>query len=283
MHLLLPDNKRLDLARPVIVGVLNLTPDSFSDGGRFDPADPGRAVETAAAMVAAGADAIDVGGESTRPGAGRIDADEQARRVMPALERIAAELETLISIDTTRAAVAERALDAGAAIVNDVSAGRDDDRLLPLVADRGAAVILMHMRGEPATMQHHPNYEDPVGEVRDFLLERARVAESHGVDRRRIVIDPGIGFGKTTEHNLALLGGLDELVATGLPVMLGASRKRFLGQLAGVEAPEQRATATAATTAVGVMAGVSIFRVHDVAPNRQAADVTHAIASHQKR
>jgi len=224
MDLLRANNASLSLDRPVIVGVLNLTPDSFSDGGRFDPGDPGRAVEAAAAMVEAGADVIDIGGESTRPGAGRIDAAEQIRRVMPALGRIAAELEVVISIDTTRSAVAQRALDAGAAMVNDVTAGRDDASLLPLIGRRGAGAILMHMQGEPATMQRRPTYEDPVGEVRAFLVERARVAESCGIDRGRIVIDPGIGFGKTTAHNLALLGGLGDLVATGLPVMLGASR-----------------------------------------------------------
>lgn len=269
--------------RPVIVGVLNLTPDSFSDGGRFEPADPGRAADAAAAMIEAGADVLDLGGESTRPGATRIDADEQQRRVLPALRRIVDALGVPVSIDTTRAAVAAAALDAGAAIVNDVSAGREDEAMLPLVADRGAAMILMHMQGEPATMQRDPRYDDPVAEVRDFLLERARVAESHGIDRRRLVLDPGIGFGKTTDHNLALLAGLGAFVETGLPVMLGASRKRFLGELTGVAQAEERGLATAATTAIGVMAGVQMFRVHDVAPNRQVADVTHAVAAHPSR
>jgi len=267
----------------VICGVLNLTPDSFSDGGRYDPADPGRAVEAAAAMVERGAGVIDIGGESTRPGAARVDAGEQRRRVMPAIERIAREVGAVLSVDTTRASVAEPALDAGASIVNDVSAGREDEAMLRLVAARGAGVVLMHMQGEPATMQEAPRYEDPVGEVRAFLLARARAAEAEGVERARIVIDPGIGFGKTTGHNLALLGGLESLVETGLAVMLGASRKRFLGEIAGVEAPTERGAATAATTAIGVMAGVRLFRVHDVGANREAADVTFAACSHRSR
>ena len=275
MKLHLPDRAALDLDRAVIVGILNLTPDSFSDGGAYGDADG--AVGAAMSMVEQGADAIDIGGESTRPGAQRIDADEQCRRVIPVIERLAGETDIALSIDTTRSVVAERALDAGAVMVNDVSAGRDDAEVFRVVADRGAALVLMHMLGEPATMQDDPQYGDVVTEVRDFLMRRAEAAGAAGVRQEQIVIDPGIGFGKTTAHNLALLRHLDVFVATGQAVMLGASRKRFIGQITGQDDPAQRAVGTAATTVLGVMAGVQMFRVHDVGMNREAADVVTAV------
>ena len=275
MELSLPNLDALSLDRPALLGVLNLTPDSFSDGGSYTDIDA--AVTAAAWMVDDGADMIDIGGESTRPGAPRVDADEQSRRVLPILERLADHVDTPLSVDTTQRAVAEKALDAGAAMVNDVSAGRDDPQLLELVAERGTPIVLMHMLGEPATMQNDPQYGDVVTEVRDFLLERMDAAVAAGASPSQVVIDPGIGFGKTTEHNLALLQRLDTLVATGQPVMLGASRKRFIGQITGQDLAAQRAAGTAGTTAIGVMAGVQMFRVHDVAVNRQAADVAHAV------
>ena len=227
-------------------------------------------------MIDEGADVIDVGGESTRPGAQRIDAAEQRARVLPVIERLS-ELGVAASIDTTRAAVAAAAIDAGATMVNDVSAGRDDPEMLALVVERGVRYIAMHMRGQPATMQDEPRYRDVVAEVRDFLIERAEAAIAAGVNPSCIVIDPGIGFGKTAAHNLELIARLDEIVAAGYPVMLGASRKGFLGKLTGTSDPADRAAATAATTALGVAAGATLFRVHDVAANRHAADVAAAV------
>ncbi|HEY7841522.1 MAG TPA: dihydropteroate synthase [Gammaproteobacteria bacterium] len=259
------------------MGILNLTPDSFSDGGRF--AEPGAAVAHALMMAEEGADLIDVGGESTRPGAQRVPAAEQLRRVLPVIEAILAALPTgvEISIDTTSAEVAERALDAGASLINDVSAGRDDPAMFGMAARRRLPVVLMHMRGDPATMQDDPRYADVVTEVRDFLLGRAAAAMEAGIARGKIMIDPGIGFGKTKEHNLALLARLEDLVATGFPVLLGTSRKRFMGSICGAAQSAELAAATCATTALGVLAGAKIFRVHDVRPNRQALDVAWAI------
>lgn len=282
MHLTLPDQSRLSLDRPVIIGVLNITPDSFSDGGAF--VDFERALDHALRMEAQGADVIEVGGESTRPGAEAVDAAEQVRRIVPVMERLRRELRVPLSVDTRSAAVAGAALDAGASILNDVSAGRDDPGdpgdpgMFDLAARRGAPVILMHMLGEPATMQHQPVYGDVVAEVRAFLLERAAAAELRGVPRGQIIIDPGIGFGKTAEHNLMLLSQIGRMVDTGYPVLLGASRKRFLGAIVHEEDPSRRDVATAATTALAVAAGVRLLRVHDVRANRHAADVAFAVA-----
>jgi dihydropteroate synthase len=266
------------IPRPVIVGIVNVTPDSFSDAPGTVVAD---AVARARRMVAEGADVLDVGGESTRPGAVRIDAAEQIRRVVPVIEALRAAVHVPISIDTTRSEVAAAAIAAGATILNDVSAGRDDPAMFTLAARHGCGLILMHMQGDPATMQVAPTYGDVVVEVRAFLLERAAAAEAAGVKREQIVIDPGIGFGKTFEHNIALLRNLAAFVQTGYPVMLGASRKGFLGTITGVKDAAERGPATAATTAMGVMAGVKLFRVHDVAINRQAADVTFAVMGHR--
>ncbi len=280
MQLTLPRRRPMRLDRPVLVGVLNVTPDSFSDGGAYEAT--GAAVEQARAMIEAGADVIDVGGESTRPGAERVTIEEQLRRVLPTIEELAERFDVPISIDTTRSAVAAAALDAGASILNDVSAGQDDEQMLALAAERGSPIVLMHMQGEPATMQQRPTYGDVVSEVRGFLLERAAAAMDAGVPKGQIVLDPGIGFGKTLEHNLTLLANLPTLVETGHPVLLGTSRKRFLGTLSGMEDPTRRDVATAATTALGVAAGVQLFRVHDVLPNRHAADVAFAIESHRR-
>ncbi len=267
--------------RPLIMGVLNVTPDSFSDGGRHD--DDEAALTRARTMLTQGADIIDVGGESTRPGAQRIDADQQRQRVIPVIEQLTQSTPpVVISIDTTLAPVARAALDAGAQMVNDVSAGCEDDAMLPLIAERRCHVTLMHMRGSPATMQNDPTYNDVVAEVLEFLLARADAARAAGVDRDKILIDPGIGFGKTTDHNLQLLADLGRFVATGYPVLLGASRKRFLGELTGVTEPVDRVHATAATTAWAVSRGVRAVRVHDIQPNRHAADVTAAIVGHRK-
>jgi dihydropteroate synthase len=266
------------MARPRIVGILNVTPDSFSDGAVH--ADVALATQAAGRMVAQGADMIDVGGESTRPGALPVPDEVQIKRVIPVIQALRlAGIRIPLSIDTRSAIVAAAALDAGADVINDVSAGRDDAAMFKLAAQRGVVMVLMHMQGEPGTMQLAPRYGDVVAEVRRFLVERAEAAEAAGVRRDRIVIDPGIGFGKTTQHNVALLRGLRELVATGYAVMLGASRKRFLGEIAGIAQARDRDAATAATTTIGVMAGVKMFRVHDVASNRQAADVAAAVVS----
>lgn len=275
----LPRQRSLSLDRPLIMGVLNITPDSFSDGGAY--ADVEQAVAAGLKMIQQGADIIDIGGESTRPGAVRVGREEQMSRVVPVIEALAQRSGAVLSVDTTLAAVAQAAVAAGASIINDVSAGREDGDMLALAAELGTGLILMHMQGTPASMQDHPTYSDVVREVCWFCQQRAQEAISAGVDPSSIVLDPGIGFGKTTEHNMQLLAHLDRLIALGYPVALGTSRKRFLGQITGLHRPADRDLATAVTTALGVRAGVKIFRVHDVPANRQAADVTFAISSHQ--
>ncbi|MCI0652949.1 MAG: dihydropteroate synthase [Methylococcaceae bacterium] len=263
--------------KPLIMGILNLTPDSFSDGGSHT--DRGNAVHFALRMVREGADIIDVGGESTRPGSQRIAAAEQIRRVESVIAALRKTLpgEIPISIDTTRSEVAEAAIEAGASLLNDVRAGRDDDEMFQLAAKKNLPLILMHMQGTPLTMQQNPHYDDAVAEIRSFLLERADLARQAGVAKDAILIDPGIGFGKTHEHNRLLMANLKVFVDTGYPVLLGASRKRFLGAINREEEPCNLVGATCATTVLGVQAGVRVFRVHDVMPNRQAADVAHYV------
>jgi dihydropteroate synthase len=255
------------------MGILNVTPDSFSDGGNFH--DPEDAVMHALNMVNEGADIIDIGGESTRPGSDRISAAEQKQRVLPVISGLRKQVpeNIVISIDTTLAEVAEAAVAAGAGMINDVSAGRDDPDLIKLAARCHCPYVIMHMQGTPKTMQVNPTYKDVVKEIMDFLLERAGVLQASGVRRENIIIDPGIGFGKTKEHNIELMANLHRFVDTGYSVLLGTSRKRFMGSLCGGVAPELLIGATCATTALGVAAGVKIFRVHDVRENRQAADV----------
>lgn len=276
----MPFADRFQSVRPLIMGILNITPDSFSDGGAF--LDIGEAVGRAEQMVEQGADLIDVGGESTRPGSGRVPAEQQIARVLPVIERLRQRLpdDVGISIDTTRCEVAAAALSAGAGLVNDISACRDDDRMFDLVARTKACIALMHMQGTPETMQQDPYYVNAVSEVLDFLLLRAEQAQKAGVPKECILIDPGIGFGKRKQDNLALLAHLDRFVAAGYAVLLGTSRKRFMGAVCGENRPEELVAATAATTALGVMAGVRVFRVHDIAENRQAADVAAAIRAH---
>ena len=263
--------------RALVMGILNVTPDSFSDGGLYYERDA--AVARAEEMAGEGADIIDVGGESTRPGAEPVPEEEQVRRVVPVIEAIARRLETPISIDTSRAAVARRALDAGAQIINDVTALRDDPMMAPLAAERGAPVVLMHMKGTPRTMQIDPTYEDVVREVVSFLHERIEAAVSQGVRREQIVVDPGFGFGKTLEHNLELLRRLDELASLGAPILVGTSRKSMLGQILSV-GPRDRVFGMAATVAVALERGVEMVRVHDV---RAAVHVAKVIAAIQGR
>ncbi len=262
---------------PLIMGILNVTPDSFSDGGLYS--ETAVAVQHALAMIDEGADLIDIGGESTRPGAQPVPAPEQERRVLPVILRLreCVPSSTRISIDTTSARVAEAALDAGADWINDTSAGRDDPAMLALAADRDVPIVLMHRQGMPDAMQQNPRYADVVAEVRGFLAERIEAALAAGIGQDKILIDPGIGFGKTIEHNLALMAGLGELVRLGPPLLLGASRKRFLSAVCGEPDLAALMPATCATTTIGVLAGVKVFRVHDVAGNRQAADVAWSI------
>jgi dihydropteroate synthase len=267
----------LHIDKPLIMGILNVTPDSFSDGGKYSGLeDAMRQVEL---MLSEGVDIIDIGGESTRPGADPVTAEDQIRRVIPVIEAIRKQLadDVLISIDTTLSVVAKAALDAGANIINDVSGGRADEAMLTLAAQTGVPIILMHSLGTPKTMQENPYYIDVVQEVLDALKENIESALKAGIKKEAIAIDPGIGFGKRKQDNLDLLAHLNMLVALGFPVLLGTSRKRFMGAICDVTEPSELVTATAVTTALGVMAGVQMFRVHDVKENRQAADVAWAI------
>jgi len=256
------------------MGVVNVTPDSFSDGGQFLDADA--AVEHGLRLTAEGADILDVGGESTRPGADPVSEDEELGRVVPVIERLASDGRARLSIDTTKVAVARAALDAGASLVNDVSAFRFDPGMAALVAETGVGCCLMHMLGKPRTMQEAPRYDDVVSEVKAFLEERLAFAVSEGVDEERVWLDPGIGFGKTVEHNLELLRRLDEIVAIGRPIVVGTSRKSFLGKLAGGRDEGERLPGTIATNVLALERGASVFRVHDVAQNADALAVAAA-------
>jgi dihydropteroate synthase len=255
------------------MGIVNVTPDSFSDGGQF--LDPEAAVEHGLELVAEGADILDVGGASTRPGADPVPADEELRRAIPVVERLAAEGRR-VSIDTSSLDVARAALGAGAALVNDVSAFRAFPELAGLVAESGAGCCLVHMRGEPRTMQREVHYDDVVGEVKAFLEERLAFAVGEGVPEQRVWLDPGIGFGKRVEHNLELLRRLDEIVALGRPVVIGTSRKSFLGKLAGGRAEDERLPGTIATNVMALERGARVFRVHDVGPVADALAVAAA-------
>lgn len=262
--------------RAAVMGVVNVTPDSFSDGGRY--LDPGAAVEHGLELAAAGADVLDVGGESTRPGAEPVEAGEEARRVVPVIRRLAAEAKVPVSVDTTKAAVAAAALEAGASIVNDVSAGRFDEAMLPLVAVAGAGYVAMHMQGTPATMQREPRYGDVVAEVGEFLVGRLAAAEEAGIARERLWADPGIGFGKTAAHNFELLARLPELVATvGVPVVVGTSRKVFIGAALGGLPVDEREEGTLATVVWALDRGASMVRVHDVRPAVEVARLLAAL------
>ena len=254
----------------LVMGVLNVTPDSFSDGGRH--LDPEAAATTGRRMLCDGAAILDVGGESTRPGATAVAPDEEWQRVGPVLERLAGHP---ISIDTRNAATAARAIEAGAVLVNDVAGGADPE-MLPTVARSSAGICLMHMQGEPGTMQAQPQYDDVVAEVERFLLDRAAEAERAGIARERILLDPGIGFGKTLEHNVALLRATTRLASHGYPLLLGVSRKRFLGDLTG-RTVDARLHATIAAVTLAASLGAAVVRVHDVAPAFDAVRVAAAL------
>jgi dihydropteroate synthase len=260
---------------PAVMGILNVTPDSFSDGGRF--LDPDRAVDHALAMEAAGAAIIDIGGESTRPGAANVKVEVELERILPVIEALRPTLKIPISIDTRKAVVASAALDEGAAIVNDVSGLMFDPILAQSVAQAGAVLILMHMSGTPATMNRYARYRDEVAEVRAFLDRQARAAIEAGVLHTRIIVDPGLGFAKNARHNLKLMGGLSEICALGYPVMVGASRKRFVRAIAGSRESDLL-FGTAAVNALAVVGGASILRVHDPGPMVAVVKMALAIA-----
>ncbi|HOU53697.1 MAG TPA: dihydropteroate synthase [Myxococcota bacterium] len=265
-----------DLSRPpLIMGILNVTPDSFSDGGRF--LDPDQAVEQGRRMAAAGADLIDVGGESTRPGSTPVSPVEEARRVLPVIQRLAQEVPIALSIDTRRAAVAEAALEAGASVVNDVSGFTFDPDMPALLARRTPIAIAMHMRSTPDRMQSQARYRSLLGEVIEELWQRARKALDAGLPPRHLWIDPGIGFAKTADQNVRLLAHLETLGALGRPLVVGVSRKSFLGALTGIERPDERLFPTVAAVTAAVLGGARVLRVHDVAEVRQAILVAHAI------
>ena len=255
------------------MGVVNVTPDSFSDGGLY--LDPEAAIAHGRELVAAGAEILDVGGESTRPGAEPVSEDEELRRVIPVIQGLVA-TEASISVDTSKAAVAAAALDAGAEIVNDVTALRGDPGMAALCAERGATVVLMHMRGEPRTMQEDPRYEDVVAEVKAFLAERLEAAAAAGIGEEKVWLDPGIGFGKTAAHNLELLRRLPELRDLGRPLVIGTSRKSFIGKVDG-SAADERLGGTIASSVLAAAEGAAVLRVHDVAEVRQALTVATAI------
>ncbi len=264
--------------RPRVMGILNVTPDSFSDGGRYTT--PRRAVDHALRMAAAGADLIDIGGESTRPGATVISEADELRRVLPVIEKLAGRLSIPISIDTTRAEVARAALAAGAVVVNDVRGGLGDPAMLGVVAESDAGWVIMHCRGTPQTMQRAPRYHNLLDEVRQFLEQQCHRAIAAGIGRNRIVVDPGIGFGKTTRHNLTLLARLDAFADLGVPILVGPSRKSFIGKVLGgraVDDPAARASGTAAVLAVAILRGARIVRVHDVAEAVDVVRVADAI------
>jgi dihydropteroate synthase len=259
--------------RTLIMGVVNVTPDSFSDGGLFLGAQ--RAIEHGQRLFGDGADLVDVGGESSRPGADPVSAAEEIRRVVPVIAALA-KAGVPVSVDTSKPEVAAAALEVGALVVNDITAF-GDPAMAPLVAAAGCGAVLMHMQGTPQTMQEDPTYVDVATEVCDFLTNRARLAEEAGVDRRHICIDPGIGFGKAQHHNLQLLAHLDQLVATGYPVLVGTSRKSFLGQILDEPDPTGRDVATAATVAIAATRGAAVVRVHNVEMTRQAVLIADAI------
>jgi len=258
------------------MGIVNVTPDSFSDGGMFDDAEV--AVKHGLRLLEEGADVLDIGGESTRPGSDPVDPEEEAMRVLPVLEGLRREApEALLSVDTRKAAVARDALAAGADVVNDIGAGADPE-MFDVIASAGAGMVLMHMRGEPKTMQADPRYDDVVREVRGFLAERLEAAIAAGIGRDRLCVDPGIGFGKDLEHNLALLRSMGSFRELGVPVLVGVSRKRFIGELSGTDDPAGRLEGSVAAAVWCASQGVEMVRVHDVGPTVRALLVMDAIA-----
>jgi len=278
MHFSQFDTWLLDESRQTLVmGILNVTPDSFSDGGQY--ADAGHAVAAALAMVAAGADMIDVGAQSTRPGSTPVTPAEEIRRALPVVCELRRQSSVLISIDTSSAQVAEAMIAAGGNIINDISAGEDDPAMLPLAARLQAPIILMHKQGTPATMQRNPQYQDVLREVTDYLLARRQAALAAGIARHRILLDPGIGFGKTTAHDLRLLNGTRVLAGLGQPLVVGVSRKRVVGEVTDVKLAKDRLMGTAAVISWVVANQTGVVRVHDIEPIVQTVRMVRAIAT----
>ena len=271
-----------EFPRPALVmGVVNVTPDSFSDGGRFLDADA--AVRHALQLVAEGADIIDVGGESTRPNAEAVPDEEERRRVLPVIRELAKRTGTVpISIDTMKPGVALAAMEAGAAMVNDVAANRSDPEMWRIVAEAGAAYVAMHMLGTPQTMQLDPRYRDVVGEVGEFFADRLALLKEHGIGQEQVILDPGFGFGKTLEHNLELLAGLGQFRTYQRPLLIGASRKAFVGRITGVKESADRSAGSLACACAAVSAGAQMIRTHDVAATRQALRMMEAIQARKK-
>lgn len=265
--------------RTLVMGILNVTPDSFSDGGQFFTLES--AVERARQLIREGADIVDIGGESTRPGAQPVSVEEELRRVIPVIRAIRTESSVPISVDTYKAPVAEAALEAGANIINDISALRFDPQMVKIVARARVPVVLMHMQGDPRTMQQNPVYTDVVREIKEFFIDRIAFAVAHGVKRERILIDPGIGFGKTVAHNIEILRRLGELEELGCPIVIGTSRKSFIGRLGSTGSEplpiDQRLEGTIASNVIAVLNGAQIVRVHDVAPMRRALAIADAV------
>jgi dihydropteroate synthase len=273
--------RRLEVAdRPLIMGIVNVTPDSFSDGGSF--LDSGRAVDHALQLVAEGADIVDIGGESTRPGAEAVDVSEECRRVLPVIEQVAAQSDVALSIDTMKAAVAREALEAGVHIVNDVSALTHDAGMATVASDGRAGLVLMHRRGTPRCMQDDPRYDDVVATVAAYLEARVEAARAAGIAHEALAVDPGIGFGKTVRHNLQLLANVDRLRMVGVRTLVGLSRKRFIGDVSGA-AVEDRLAGSLAGLVHCVLAGVDIMRVHDVAASLQATRLAKAIQGERQQ
>jgi len=273
-------NRTLDTDHPLVMGILNITPDSFYDGGQHF--ETNAALDFALSMISEGADIIDIGGESSRPGAEPVSEEEESARIIPVIEALSSQTDIPVSVDTSKSNVARMAIRAGAGIVNDISALRFDPDMAGVVHDTGSTVVLMHMQGTPETMQKDPRYADVVEEILIFLKERISYAEEWGIPKERIIVDPGIGFGKTLEHNLAILRHIGRFRETGCAVMVGASRKGMIGMITGTSV-EDRIWGTAAVTAHCVMEGVSIHRVHDVREMRQVCDVAAAIYSGSAR
>lgn len=262
--------------RPLIMGVLNITTDSFSDGGRF--IDPEKALDQAFYLAESGADILDIGGESSRPGAESIPVDEEIKRVIPIIKKAAKKIKIPISVDTVKSEVAERAFDAGASVLNDISAMRMDEKMASLVAGNNAHVILMHMRGTPADMQENTEYDDIIGEIYEFLSNSALKAIEKGVDKDKIIVDPGIGFGKSAEGNFVILKNLDKFLELGYPVMVGVSRKSFIGKALAVDT-DRRLEGSIAAACYAVMNGADIVRVHDVIETRRAITIIEKISA----
>ncbi|MEN3940824.1 dihydropteroate synthase [Prosthecobacter sp. SYSU 5D2] len=266
--------------RGLVMGIVNVTPDSFSDGGRY--LDTGRAVEHALTLVSEGADILDIGGESTRPGADPVEEAEELKRVLPVIRAVRSQTKTLISIDTMKASVARAALEAGADIINDVTGLRGDPLMLRMAADSEAGLVVMHMIGTPRTMQKQPEYRDVVAEVQDYFTQRLRILADLGIASERVVLDPGFGFGKTLEHNISLMQSLPDLTVQGRPVLVGVSRKSMISKLLETEDVEDRDWPTVALTAHSRELGARIVRVHDVKPNVHAMRMTEAILGNKE-